>query len=170
MECSTLNIIVRELRPDDIAAVRDIFGWYALNSLVTFEETTRSDSSWHALRAELAELGLPFLVAETPNRVCGYAYAAPWRRKPAYRYTVEDSIFVDRGETGQGIGRMLLTELLGASAQAGIRQMIAVIADTGDQTSTALHAACGFATVGRLTAVGYKQGRWIDTLLMQREL
>jgi len=109
-------------------------------------------------------------VAETGGVIAGYAYAGPWRRKPAYRLTVENSVFVAPGLTGAGIGRQLLTELLAQCAEAGLRQVIAVIADSGDPASAGLHRACGFTEAGRLTDVGYKHGRWIDTLLMQRTL
>jgi L-amino acid N-acyltransferase YncA len=150
--------------------VREIFGWYAVNSVTTFEEVPRPEQEWQDLSATLAALGLPFLVAEADGVVAGYAYAGPWRSKPAYRHTVEDSIFIAPELTGRGLGRQLLTSLLSASASAGARQMIAVIADTGDDASASLHQAFGFAPVGRLTGVGYKHGRWIDTLLMQRSL
>ncbi len=165
-----LSATVRRLGPADLSRVSEIFGWYAANSVATFEEAPRSISDWRALHATLGELGLPFLVAEEDAVVAGYAYAGPWRRKPAYRYTVEDSIFIAPELTGRGIGRQLLTSLLAVSASAGARQMIAVIADTGDDASAALHSACGFAHAGRLTAVGYKHGRWIDTVLMQCQL
>jgi L-amino acid N-acyltransferase YncA len=165
-----LNVTVRRLEPADVTAISQIFGWYAVNSMATFEETPRSDGAWDELRVATASRELPFLVAEADGAVCGYAYAAPWRGKPAYRHTVEDSVFIAPGLTGHGIGRKLLTELLTAAAAAGARQMIAVIADTGDAASTGLHAACGFAPAGRLRSVGYKHGQWIDTLLMQREL
>jgi L-amino acid N-acyltransferase YncA len=148
--------------------VSKIFGWYAERSLATFEEDPRPDQRWHEVRAELAGLGLPFLVAEADGVIAGYAYADLWRRKPAYRHTVEDSVFVAPDMTGRGLGRLLLTNLLAAAADSGVRQMIAVIADTGEDASAGLHRACGFAQAGRLTSVGYKHGRWIDTLLMQR--
>jgi len=156
--------------PADIARVSEIFGWYAVNSVATFEEVPRAEQEWRALSTTLAELGLPFLVAEADGVVAGYAYAGPWRRKPAYRHTVEDSVFITPELTGRGIGRRLLAALLVAAANAGARQMIAVIADTGDDASANLHASFGFAHAGRLTSVGYKHGRWIDTLLMQRAL
>jgi L-amino acid N-acyltransferase YncA len=167
---ASLSATVRRLEPADLARVSEIFGWYAATSVATFEEAPRPLSEWQALHATLDELGLPFLAAEEGGVVAGYAYAGPWRGKPAYRHTVEDSIFVAPQLTGRGLGRQLLSSLLTASASAGARQMIAVIADTGDDASTRLHAACGFAHVGRLTAVGYKFGHWIDTLLMQRAL
>jgi len=102
--------------------------------------------------------------------VCGYAYATPWRPKPAYRYTVEDTVYISPAHTGRGLGRALLAALLTGCEQAGARQVIAVIADTGSDASAALHRRLGFTPAGRLRRVGYKHGRWIDTLLMQREL
>jgi phosphinothricin acetyltransferase len=161
---------VRPVGAADLDQVSEIFGWYAVNSVATFEELPRPHSEWHRHVAELAELGLPFLVAETGGGIAGYAYAAPWRRKPAYRLTVEDSVFVAPGRTGSGIGRRLLTELLAHCATAGLRHVIAVIADSGDQASVSLHLGCGFTRAGRLTGVGFKRGQWIDTLLMQRTL
>jgi len=166
----TLSAAVRKLEPADLGRVSEIFGWYAVNSVATFEEAPRPLNEWRALSATLDEMSLPFLVADQDGVIAGYAYAGPWRRKRAYRHTVEDSIFISPELTGRGIGRQLLASLLTASARAGARQMIAVIADTGDDASTRLHAACGFTNVGRLTAVGYKHGRWIDTVLMQCSL
>jgi L-amino acid N-acyltransferase YncA len=165
-----LSGTVRPVTVADLDRVSEIFGWYALNSAATFAEDRRSDHEWRDLRAALTHRGLPFLVAEENGVIVGYAYAGPWRSTPAYRLTAEDSVFVAPGLTGQGIGRRLLTDLLAASAAAGVRQMIAVIADTGDDASVRLHAACGFRAVGRLLGVGYKHGQWIDTLLMQRSL
>jgi L-amino acid N-acyltransferase YncA len=165
-----LSFVVRPVRPADLGQVGEIFGWYAANSVATFDEAPRTHSSWSRHADELATLGLPFLVAESGDAITGYAYAGPWRRKAAYRQTAEDSVFVAPGRTGGGIGRALLTELLTACAEAGICQVIAVIADTGDAASVGLHRACGFSDVGRLTGVGFKHGRWIDTLLMQRAI
>jgi phosphinothricin acetyltransferase len=165
-----LSVVVRWLAPADLSQVSEIFGWHAINSVATFEEVARSEADWFRLAAELGELGLPFLVAEAGGAIAGYAYAGPWRRKPAYCATVEDSIFVAAGQTGRGIGRALLTELLTACAAAGARQVIAVIADSEADVSVRLHESCGFAHAGRLVDVGYKHGRWISTLLMQRSL
>jgi phosphinothricin acetyltransferase len=161
---------VRPVRAADLDQVAEIFGWYAVNSVATFEESPRPHAEWARHAGELAERGLPFLVAETGGEIAGYACAGPWRRKPAYRLTVEDSVFVAPGRTGSGTGRLLLTELLANCAEAGLRQVIAVIADSGDPASVGLHLACGFTQAGRLAGVGFKQGRWIDTLLMQRTL
>jgi len=165
---TSLTAVIRRLRPADIPPVSEIFGWYAQHTVVTFEESPRPGQEWAELSVLLADLGLPFLVAELDGSVAGYAYAGPWRRKPAYRHTVEDSVFVAPALTGRGIGRQLLSELLAACGTAGVRQMIAVIADTGDPASIGLHSAFGFTAAGRLKAVGYKHGRWVDTVLMQR--
>jgi L-amino acid N-acyltransferase YncA len=161
---------VRRLLPADLRPVADIFGWYAVNSVATFEEAPRSDADWSALMMELDELGLPFLVAEADGAIAGYAYAGPWRRKPAYRATVEDSIFISPQYTGRGVGRLLLTHVLTSCAAARVRQVIAVIADSEAEASVRLHESCGFLHAGRLADVGYKHWNWISTLLMQREI
>jgi L-amino acid N-acyltransferase YncA len=150
--------------------VQRIFGWYAENSVATFEESPRTDTAWIGLCDELVSLGLPFLVADADGQVAGYAYASPWRRKPAYRATVEDSIFIAPGKGGLGIGKQLLGGLIAACADAGARHMIAVIADDHPEASVGLHRSCGFTEAGRLDDVGYKHGKWIGTLLMQRAL
>lgn len=165
-----LSAVVRAVAPGDLDAVADIFAWYVRNTVTTFEETPRTGREWAELSVWLRGLDLPFLVAEADGEIAGYAYAGPWRAKPAYRRTVEDSVFVANGRTGRGFGRLLLTGLLDACAESGARQMIAVIADTGDTGSIALHEAFGFTVAGRLRAVGYKHGRWIDTMLMQRAI
>ena len=162
-----MNLFVRPATAVDLSTVAEIFGWYATHSVATFEEAPRPVHQWRELYDLLTALGLPFLVAEADGEVAGYAYAAPWRQKPAYRHTVEDSIFVAPGMAGRGAGRELLGRLLPAATAAGTRQVIAVIADTGDPASVRLHERFGFRSAGRLIAVGYKHGRWIDTLLMQ---
>jgi len=110
------------------------------------------------------------LVAESDGAVSGYAYAGPYRERIAYRYTVEDSVYVAPDRHRQGIGRALLEELLSQTAALGFRQMIAVIGDSGQIASIALHRAAGFQMVGTFAAVGFKFGRWLDTVLMQRTL
>jgi L-amino acid N-acyltransferase YncA len=161
---------VRRFAPADLRQVAEIFGWYAVNSDATFEVAPRSDAAWSQLATDLVGRGLPFLVAEAEadGAIVGYAYAGPWRHKPAYRATVEDSIFVAPAATGRGVGRLLLGELLTACAAAGARQVIAVIADSEAAASVALHESCGFTRAGRLVDVGHKRGKWISTVLMQR--
>jgi len=156
----------------DLAQVAGIFAHYVTHSVVTFETDPPTVADWRARLDTVASLGLPFLVARFGGAVAGYAYASPWRPKPAYRYTVEDTVYLAPGATGRGLGAALLGELLARAGQAGARQMVAVIADAGADSaaSVALHRAAGFADVGRLIAVGHKHGRWIDTVLMQRDL
>jgi L-amino acid N-acyltransferase YncA len=161
---------VRPAGRGDLAAVAGILAFYVTNSVATFEEDPPGLPQWQQRLDTLAGRGLPFLVAEAGGVVAGYAYASPWRPKPAYRYTVEDSVFVSPAHTGRGLGRALLGALLAACADAGARQVIAVIADTGSDASISLHRRLGFTQAGRLSNVGRKQGRWLDTVLMQREL
>ena len=114
--------------------------------------------------------GLPHLVAEIDGTVAGFAYASPYRSRPAYRFTVEDSVYVHPDHAGQGIGRLLLTAVIDRCAKAGCKQMIAVIGGPDNTASIALHEKLGFRHVGSLRSVGYKFNRWLDTLLMQRGL
>ena len=161
---------IRAATADDCSDIADIFGYYAVSSVATFEENALSAREWKEKFIGITGRGLPFLVAETGGRVVGYAYAGAWRPKPAYRRTVEDSIFLDPRWTGRGLGGRLLAELLTCSTRAGAAQMIAVIADAGDGPSATLHRRLGFTDAGLLAAVGFKHGRWIDTFLLQRDL
>lgn len=151
----------------DLAAVADIYAHYVTDTVVTFDQTPPSADDWRRRFEELSGRGLPFLVAELGTEIAGYAYAGPWRPKPAYRYTVEDSVYLAPDRTGRGLGSALLARLLRECGPAGVQQMVAVIADTGSDASAALHRRHGFTPAGRLTAVGRKHGRWVDTVLMQ---
>jgi L-amino acid N-acyltransferase YncA len=162
--------VVRPAVPADTEQVAAIFAHYVATSVATFEEVPPTAADWRRRLGELSRPKLPFLVALEGETVCGYAYASPWRPKPAYRYTVEDTVYIAPGHTGRGIGSALLAGLLTGCADAGARQVIAVIADTGSDASAALHRRFGFAEAGRLSAVGRKHGRWVDTVLMQRDL
>jgi phosphinothricin acetyltransferase len=162
--------IIRPAVPADLKAVTEIFTYYVSQTVITFEQTPPTVAEWQRRLDDLVGRGLPFLVADLNGDVAGYAYAGPWRPKPAYRHTVENSIYLAPDQTGRGLGGALLGALLTRCAQAGMRQMIAVIADTGNDASIALHKRFGFAHAGRLTGVGYKHGRSIDTVLMQRAL
>ena len=166
------NVVICPAAPADLERVAGIFAHYVRNTVVTFETAPPAAADWQRRLDDLAGLGLPFLVARTGGEVAGYAYAGPWRRQPAYRHTVEDSVYLAPGRTGQGLGRRLLGELLTRCGQAGARQVVAVIADAGadSEASIALHRSFGFAHAGRLVGVGHKHGRWIDTVLMQRDL
>jgi phosphinothricin acetyltransferase len=167
---SRAPIRVREVTPGDLGAVAEIYAHYVAHSVATFEETPPDEPAWRVRAADLAARGLPFVVAEAAGEVVGYAYAAPWRPKPAYRFSVEDTIYLAPDWTGRGVGRSLLGAVLAGAAAAGARQMIAVIADTGSPSSAALHKSFGFTEAGLLRNVGYKHDRWVDTLLMQRDL
>ena len=166
----TEQVVIRLAERADLAAVAGILAFYVTASVATFEEEPPGLAHWEERLDGLAGRGCRSWSPTSGGTVAGYAYASPWRPKPAYRHTVEDSVYLAPGQRGRGLGRMLLQSLLAGCADAGVRQVIAVIADTGDPASVALHRACGFADAGRLSQVGYKHGRWIDTRLMQREL
>jgi len=161
---------VRAAVPADLQVVAAICAHYVTTTVTTFEEVPPTAADWQRRLDDLAGRNLPFLVAEADGTVCGYAYASPWRPKPAYRHTVEDTVYISPARTGLGLGRALLEALLAGCEQAGARQVIAVIADTGSDASAALHRRFGFTQAGLLSGVGRKHGRWIDTLLMQKEL
>ena len=162
--------VVRAVVPADAESVAAIFAHYVTTSVTTFEEVAPAAADWRRRLDDLAAQSLPFLVAEAEGAVCGFAYASPWRPKPAYRHTVDDTVYLPPGHTGLGIGSALLGALLAGCAGAGARQVIAVIADTGSDASAALHRRFGFTQAGRLSGVGRKHGRWIDTVLMQKDL
>jgi phosphinothricin acetyltransferase len=167
---NTIATFIRQAASGDLDAVAAIFGHYVTSSVITFEVTPPSAQDWRRTRDDLAARGLPFLVCECDRQMVGYAYAAPWRSKPAYRHTVESTIYLAPNRTGQGLGRRLLCALQAHCAHAGVGQMIAVIADSGNPASIALHHACGFIDAGRLRNAGRKHGRLVDTLLMQHDL
>ncbi|WP_116948735.1 GNAT family N-acetyltransferase [Jiangella endophytica] len=206
---------VRPAATADLPAVAAIFAHYVETSVVTFEETPPPVADWALKLAGLRDRGLPFLVADAGDTIAGYAYAAQWRPKPAYRHTAENTVYLSPGHVGRGLGRTLMTALLDACAAAGVRQLVAVVVDEGDDAeagrtsagprpdpgrddpgrdrsaessptqnsptpsagstaranpSLALHRSLGFTEAGRLAAVGYKHGRWLDTVLLQRTL
>lgn len=161
---------IRPASPADLAAISEIYAHYVAHTTVTFELRAPDGRAWSGRYWAIAEAGLPFLVAELDERVAGYAYCAPWKPREAYRQTAEESIYLAPWAVGRGLGAALLAELLTASAAAGIRELIAVIADTGDPSSLTLHRRHGFTEVGRLRRVGFKHGRWLDTVLLQRSL
>jgi L-amino acid N-acyltransferase YncA len=164
------DTIIRAVTANDLDDVAAIFGHYVTSSVVTFEITPPTAEHWRRVRDDLAVSGLPFLACECAGVVAGYAYATPWRARPAYLHTVESSIYLAPGYTGRGLGRVLLSALLRHCEVAGVEQVIAVIADGADPASAALHRACGYTEAGRLRKVGRKHGRLIDTLLLQYDL
>lgn len=163
--------IVRAGEPEDLDQVAEIYAHYVTTSAATFELTAPDREEWARRFAAVRDAGLPFLVAQDEGKIAGYAYCAPWRPRPAYRQTVEDSVYVAPWAAGRGIGGRLLDELLTRCGHAGVRQVIAVVAVTGDHAaSLALHRKRGFADAGLLAGVGFKDGRWLDTHLFQRGL
>ncbi len=163
-------VSVRAAARSDLPAIAAIYAPYVARTVITFETEPPDAATWAKRFDAVTARGLPFLVAESGGAVAGYAYAGPWKERAAYRYTVENAIYLDPAATGRGIGRVLLASLLDACATAGVRQVVAVIADAGDPASMRLHTRCGFREVGRLERVGFKHGRWLDTVLMQRSL
>jgi L-amino acid N-acyltransferase YncA len=162
--------VIRTVQEADALAVAELYGHYVRTSVATFDVVAPTVADWVQRIGAHRRTGLPFLVATIEDVVAGYAYAQQWRPKPGYQHTVEDTIYLAPNRTGAGLGRRLLTELQTASIASGARQMIAIIADTGDDASAALHRGLGFREVGRLSSVGFKYGRWVDTTLMQCEL
>ena len=165
-----MTVEVRVSAEADIPAIADIYAHYVRRSLATFEVEPPDAEEMSRRRADVVGRGLPYLVAELEGKVVGYAYAGPYHRRIAYRFSLEDSIYVRDGQRGQGIGRALLAELLARTAALGYRQMIAVIGDSANAGSIALHSSFGFTHVGTLRSVGFKLGRWVDTVFMQRAI
>ncbi|MBV9222586.1 MAG: N-acetyltransferase [Acidobacteriaceae bacterium] len=164
------SIAVREVADRDVPTVQKIYTFYVLNRLVTFEELPPTKDELLARQRRILDTGLPFLVATIDDCVVGYAYASPYRSRPAYRYTVEDSVYVLDSLHSKGIGAALLSALIERCEKGNWRQMIAIIGDSANVGSIALHKRFGFEHIGTLKAVGFKLGQWVDTVLMQRSL
>lgn len=164
------DIVLRPARPQDLPRIAGIYAHHVLGGLATFEEIPPDTAEMGRRRDLVLARGLPFLVAEAGGEVRGYAYAQLYRERSAYRYTVEDSIYIADGWGGRGIGRALLAALLEECVRAGKRQMVAVIGDSANAASIALHAGLGFRSAGVLPAAGFKHGRWVDSVLMVRAL
>jgi phosphinothricin acetyltransferase len=163
-------LLVRASRDDDIPAITRIYAHHVLHGLASFEEIPPDEAELAGRRREVLRHALPYLAAEQAGEVVGYCYAAPYRARSAYRFTIEDSVYIDAGRVGQGIGRALLARLIALCEQGPWRHMIAVIGDSENHASIRLHAAEGFRMIGTHPAVGFKFGRWVDSVLMQRDL
>ena len=164
------GIVLREGLDADVPAIAAIYAHAVETGRASFELEPPGVEAMRARRAALVASGHPYLVAELDGAVAGYAYAGPYRPRPAYRHTVENSVYVRPDRQGLGLGRRLLDALVADAEARGFRQMIAVIGDSANAASIRLHEAAGFAMVGTLKSVGRKHGVWLDTVLMQRAL
>jgi phosphinothricin acetyltransferase len=164
------KVIVRSATPADAYALAAIYGDACLHGFGTFEEAAPSPEEMAARLKAVTDRGLPYVVAEADGEVAALAYAAPFRLRAAYRYTVEDSVYVAPGFKGQGLGAAVLLKVIDACEALGLRQMAAVIGDSDNAGSIALHRSLGFEMKGVMPAVGFKHGRWVDIVFMQRTL
>ena len=163
-------LIIRDARDADMDAIQAIYAAHVLRGLASFEEVPPTPGEMRERRASVLKLGLPYIAAERNGTIVGYSYATTYRPRRAYRYTVENSVYIAEGLGGNGIGTALLRELIARCEAGPWRQMIAVIGDSANAGSIALHRRLGFQMVGTLPAVGFKFGRWVDSVLMQRAL
>jgi phosphinothricin acetyltransferase len=169
--CAAMSsVTIRTAVPSDIAAVSRIYAEAVLHGTATFEIEPPEETEMARRHRSLIDKGYPYLVAQRAGAVAGYAYAGPYRDRPAYNWCVEDSIYIAPEFHRQGIGRLLLTRLIAESEALGFRQMLGVIGDSANTASVAVHAATGFRLIGTFQSVGFKHGRWLDTVLMQRPL
>ena len=162
---------IRPAVPEDLPHIREIYNHYVMNSTVTFDETPMTIAGLRKKFAAVQKLGFPYIVAVSPSgQILGYAYVYPWKDKAAYRFTVENSIYLGPGATGKGLGKVLLGELITRSKAAGIKEIIAVIADKGAEASIKIHKDYGFKDIGHMGKVGFKFGRWLGTYMLQKSL
>jgi len=162
--------VIRDARDGDLPAIQEIYAHHVMHGLASFEESAPAAEDLRKRREAVLALKLPYLVAEIDGRIAGYAYASPYRARSAYRHSLEDSVYVRDGEGGKGVGAALLAAIIERCEQGPWRQMIAVIGDSQNLASIGLHRKLGFRVVGTLEAVGFKFGRWVDSVLMQRPL
>jgi phosphinothricin acetyltransferase len=161
---------VRASREEDLPAIVAAYGHHVRHGLASFEAEAPDLQEMTRRRRALLERGLPYLVAELDGRLCGFAYAGPYRPRPAYRHTLENSVYVAPGFERRGVGGALLAELIRRCAGLGYRRMIAVIGDSANLASIRLHERLGFRRAGTLTSVGFKFGRWVDSVILERAL
>ena len=167
---NALTLLIRPSHERDLATITRIYGEAVRTGTASFELEPPALPEMTRRRGAVLEAGLPWIVAERAGVVQGHAYAGPFRPRPAYRFCVENSIYVDAAARGQRIGALLLAELIARCESWGARQMVAVIGDSGNAGSIAVHAALGFRHAGQVDQVGWKFGRWLDVVFMQRAL
>jgi L-amino acid N-acyltransferase YncA len=164
------GVEIRAARHADLRAIHAIYAHHVEHGLASFEEVAPDLAEMRRRFDDIAARGLPYFVGCIGSTVAGYGYCAPYRTRTAYRYVLEDSVYVDPGYLRRGIGRALLAALIEGATRLGYRQLIAVIGDSAHLPSIRVHADAGFLRVGTLRSVGYKFGRWVDTVIMQRPL
>ena len=162
--------LIRPAAPSDIAAIQAIYAHAVVHGAASWEWTAPDGAELARRMTTIRDSGYPYLVAEAEGRVLGYAYAGAYRPRAAYRWTCEDSIYIAPDVQGRGVGRLLLGALVEQCAAMGLRQMVAVIGDQNSQPSIRLHASMGFIHSGLIRSAGFKHGRWLDQVLMQRPL
>ena len=162
--------LIRSVREADLEEVRAIYAKEVLEGIASFEIEPPHIEEMRARLHRVQDANLPYLVSELDGRIAGFAYAVPYRPRSAYRYTVENSVYVARWAQRQGIGIQLLDALVSAGERAGVRQMVAIIGGVEHTASIRAHEKAGFRQVGTLENVGWKHGRWLDTVIMQRAL
>lgn len=164
------QIVVRDVADEDLPVIQSIYAHHVLTGLASFEEEAPDLAEMRRRCQAIRAGGYPYRAAVVGGVLLGYACAAAYRARPAYRNTVEDSIYVAPRAVGRGIGRVLLADLIERCTERGYRQMVAIIGDSGNRPSIDLHAKLGFRDVGTLKACGFKFGRWVDSVIMQRDL
>lgn len=164
------TLILRDAHESDMPEVLAIYAHHVMHGLASFELEPPTLQQMVQRRADVIAHGLPYLVVERGGEVVGYGYATPYRPRPAYRFTVEDSVYVREGMSGMGVGQTLLSEVIRRCTLDGRRQMVAIIGNSENSASVRLHERLGFRKVGVFESVGFKHGRWLDTVIMQREL
>lgn len=164
------DAIVRDAVDADMNAIQAIYAHHVLHGLASFEEVAPDVAELRRRRDEILKRRLPYRVADVGGAVKGYAYAGPYRPRSAYRYTVEDSVYIAHDMVGRGIGRRLLQDIVDTCTGLGYRQMIAIIGDSGNLPSISLHRRLGFVHAGTVRSAGFKLGRWVDSVIMQRPL
>ena len=167
---STPALLIRPSTPADLAAITAIYAWNVLNGTGTFELDAPDETEMARRRDDVLSKGLPWLVVQRDGVVLGYAYANHFRPRKAYRFCLEDSVYLAPEAKGQGLGKLLLAELLGRCEAAGVRQMLAVIGDSANLGSIGVHRTLGFEHVGVMQAAGWKFDQWRDVVIMQKAL
>jgi L-amino acid N-acyltransferase YncA len=165
-----MSLAVRDATGADAPAIAAIYAHHVRTGLASFETEPPDDAEMRARIEAVRAKGFPYLACEIGGRLAGFAYASLYRARPAYRYALEDSVYVHPEAAGQGAGRALLSALVERCEAIGCRQLVAVIGDSGNEASIGLHSALGFEKVGILRSIGYKHGRWVDSVLMQRRI